>query len=205
MVDFSATAGRAYGMIRDPMGTLAFNSQPLPPWRIVVKEHVLPIIVGATAIQGLLFWALRPVYESVYRAAQLDVPESGDLVLESVLRATFQFAGIAVWSGVVGFFAGVLGGRNDFNAAYLLAALALTPHMISAALLPVPVLGQILSLGTFVYAMVILYKGAPALVGIPTENRTKHLVLSFVSMLMIGIVVALIFGPLLARPGSAPG
>lgn len=205
MVDLSATARRVYGMFTDPQGTLAFNSRPVPPWLVVAKEHVLPIVVVATLVHGLLFRALRPIYEAVYRAAQVDIPDSGSLILESLLRAAFQFAGIAVWAGVLGFFAGALGGRNDYNAAYVLAALALTPHMISTALLPIPVVGQLLWLGTFIYAMVILYKGAPALVGVPSENRAKHLVLSIVTMLMILIALALILGPLLTRPGGALG
>jgi hypothetical protein len=205
MVDFSATASRVYGMIANPQATLAFNSQPVPSWRIVAKEHVLPIVIAATVVHGFLIWMLQPVYEAAYRAAGLDMPESGDLLLDSLLRAVFQFAGIAVWAGVVGFFAGALGGRKDYNAAYVLVALALTPHMVSTAFLPIPAIGQLLWLGTFIYAMVGLYKGAPALVGIPSENRAKHLVLSLVSMLMIGIVLALVFGPLLTRPNGTLG
>lgn len=205
MVDFSATASRVYGMITDPQGTLAYNSQPVPPWWIVAREHVLPVIAVSAVVHGLLVRLIRPVYEAAYRAAKSDMPESGDLVLDGLLRAAFQFAGLAVWAGVVGFFAGALGGRNNFNAAYVLVALALTPHMLSTAVQPIPVIGQLLWLGTFIYAMVILYKGAPALVGVPSESRVKHLVLSFVSMLLAGNVLALILGPLLTRPNGTLG
>lgn len=203
MVDFSATASRIYGMLTKPQETLAFNSQPVPPWMIVAKEHVLPIIVVTSVINGVLLWVLQPLYESMYRAAAMDMPESGDIVLDSILRIAFQFAGITIWALVVGFFAGVLGGRNDFNAAYLLVALALTPHMVSSALQPIPGIGALLWLGSFIYAMVILYKGAPALVGVPGESRTRHLVLSLVSMMLAGIAITLVLSPILLKsPGT---
>ncbi len=197
MVDFSATASRIYGMITKPQETLAYNSQPVPSWLIVAKEHVLPIVVATSVINGLLLWMLQPFYEPIYQAAAMDIPGSGDLIINSILRIAFEFAGIAVWAVVVGFFAGILGGRNDFNAAYLLVALALTPHMVSTALQPIPGIGALLLLGSFVYAMVILYRGAPALVGVPGESRGRHLALSLVSMVMAAVVLTLILDPAL--------
>lgn len=205
MVDISAAASRTYGMITDPQATLAYNSQPVPSWWIVAKEHVLPVLAVSLVIHGILTVALQPVYEAAYRAAGLDMPEPGYLIFDLGVRFAFQFAGIAAWAAVVGYFAGVLGGRNDFNAAYVLVALALTPHMISTAVLPIPAIGQLAWLVTFIYAMVILYKGAPALVGVPDESRARHMLLSLVSMIMAAIVVALVFGPLVARTGATPG
>lgn len=205
MVDFSTTASRVYGMFKNPQETLAYNSRPLPPWRVVAKEHVLPIIVASSVIHGLLLWALQPVYESMYQAAAIDMPEAGNLIFNTVLKIALQFAGVAIWAVVVGFFAGVLGGRNDFNAAYLLVALALTPHMISSALQPIPGLGAVLWLGTFIYAMVILYRGAPALVGVPSESRARHLALSLVSMVFATIVITLVLSPVLISTSGIPG
>lgn len=203
MVDFSATASRVYGMITSPQATLAYNSQPVPPWLVVAKEHVLPIIVATSVINGILLWVLQPFYESMYRAAAVEMPESGDLILDGVLRIAFQFAGVVIWAVVVGFFAGVLGGRNDFNAAFVLVAMALTPHLVSSALQPIPGIGALLWLGSFVYAMVILYRGAPALVGIPGESRARHLGLCLVSMVLAGIVITLVLSPILLKgPGT---
>lgn len=204
MVDFSATAGRIYGMLTAPQETLAYNSQPVPPWRIVAKEHVLPIIVVSSVIHGLLLWALQPVYESIFQAAAIDMPAAGNLVFNTALKVALEFAGIAIWAVVVGFFAGVLGGRNDFNAAYLLVALALTPHMLSSALQPIPGLGTLVWLASFIYAMVVLYRGAPALVGVPSESRARHLVLTLVSMVIATIVITLLISPVLISISGMP-
>ena len=202
MVDFATTAGRVYGMLTRPQATLAYNSQPVPPWRVVAIEHSLPVIAASVAVHTLLTWALRPVYEAAYRESGIEIPDTGPWILEILLRVVFQFAGLAVWAAVIGFFAGTLGGRNDFNAAYVLVALALTPYMISAALLPIPFIGQLVWLCGFVYAMVILYRGIPALVGVPDQNRAKHLVLSLVSMLLAGLVVAMFLAPLVAAQAA---
>lgn len=200
MVDFSATANRIYGMMTDPQATLAYNSQPVPPWRIVAKEHVLPIIVATAVISGLLLWALQPIYQMAYEALAMEMPGFGDLILNGVFRIAIRFADIAIWAVVVGFFAGALGGRNDFNAAYILVALALTPHMVCAALWPIPAIGPLLWLASFIYAMVILYRGAPVLLSVPGESRARHLVLSLVSTALVGIVMMLIFNPRLTIP-----
>ena len=142
---------------------------------------------------------MRPVHEAILGSAGLDMPEAGNPLLTIVLRIVTQFAGILVWAVVVAFFAGTLGGRNDFNAAYVLVALALTPYIVAASLVPIPYIGLILWLCGFVYALIILYRGVPALVGVPDENRAKHLVLSLVSMLLAGLAVALLLGPLVGR------
>lgn len=205
MVDFATTASRVYGMLIKPEATLAYNSRPVPPWRIVAMEHVLPVIAVSVAVHGFLLWAFQPVYEAAYNAAGRDVPGPGAMVAGTLLRIVIQFTGLVVWAAVVGFFAGALGGRNDFNAAYVLVALALTPYLISAAFVPIPGIGMLLWIAGFFYAMVILYRGAPALVGVPSENRVKHLVLSLVSMLLAGVVAALLIGPLVAGAGSTAG
>ena len=204
MVDFSATAGRIYGMLTDPQATLAYNSQPVPPWRIVAKEHVLPIIVASSVIHGILLWALQPVYESIFQAAAVDMPDAGNPIFNIALKIALEFASIAIWAAVVGFFAGALGGRNDFNAAYLLVALALTPHMISSALQPIPGLGALLWLASLIYAMVILYRGAPALVGVPGESRARHLILTLVSMVIAAIFITLLISPVLISISGMP-
>lgn len=200
MVDFSATANRIIGMIVSPMATLAHNSQPVPAWRTVVKEHVLPIIIATAVIKSLMMLALLPVYQLAFEALAIEVPVATDLLRDGLLWVVVQFADIAIWALVIGFISAAFGGRNDFNAAYVLVALALTPYLVSSALLPVPLIGPLLWIGCFIYAMVILYKGAPLLIGVPAESRGRHFVLSLVSMMLIDGVLTLIFSPMLKIP-----
>ncbi len=202
MVDLATTSNRIYGMVANPQTTLAQNSQPVPPWSLVAKEHVLPLIAATALVNALLMWLMRPLHEAILRSAGLEVPEIGNPALTIILRIVTQFAGILVWAVVVAFFAGTLGGRNDFNAAYVLVGLALTPYIIAASLVPIPYIGLILWLCGFVYALIILYRGVPALVGVPDQNRAKHMVLSLVSMLLAGLGVALLLGPLINPAGA---
>ena len=131
-----------------------------------------------------------------------DEPTQDDPGLNGVVRVALRFADVAIWAALVSFFAGALGGRNDFNAGFLLVALALTPHMASAAFWLIPGIGPLLWLASFIYAIVILYKGAPSLLGVPGEGRTRHLVLSLVSTVLVGLVMMLLINPvLLSIPG----
>ncbi len=202
MVDIATTAGRIYGMVVDPQATLAKNSEPVPPWQLVAREHVLPLIIVTALLHAVLIWLLQPLYEIIATSAGATLPETASPILAIVLRMVTQFVGLIVWALVIGFFAGMMGGRNDFNAAYVLVALALTPYIVAGSLNPIPVFGTILWLCGFVYALVILYRAVPRLVGVPEENRAKHLVLSLVAMLMAGLVVTLLLKSILtAVPG----
>ena len=202
MVDIPTTASRIYGMVVDPQATLARNSQPVPPWHVVAKEHALPLIVSTALLHAALTWLLRPLYEIIARSAGVPLPELGNPGILIALRTITQFAEIFVWALVIGFFARSLGGRSDFNAAYLLAALAMTPFIVASSLNPIPVFGTVLWLCGLVYAVIIMYRGVPALVGVPEENRAKHLALSITSMLMAGLAVRLILGPIAAHPAG---
>ena len=65
-------------------------------------------------------------------------------------------------------------------------------------------LGQLAGLAGVIYSLVILYRCAPALVGVPEENRGKHMVLTVVSLFLIGAVALWMLSPLLA-PATAAG
>ena len=189
MVDIAITAGRIYGMVVDPQTTLAHNSQPVPPWQTVAKEHVLPLIITTAVLHTVLIWMLHPLYEMIADNAGEQLPEMVNPVLMLVMRSITQFIGLIVWGIVIGFFAGILGGRNDFNAAYVLAALALTPYIVAGALNPIPVFGTLLWVCSLVYALVIIYRGVPVLVGVPEENRAKHFTLTLIVMVLVALMV----------------
>ena len=109
MVDIAITAGRIYGMVVDPQTTLAHNSQPVPPWQIVAKEHVLPLIITMAVLHTVLIWLLHPLYEMIANNAGQQLPEMINPALTLVMRTITQFIGLIVWAAVIGFFAGILG------------------------------------------------------------------------------------------------
>lgn len=193
MVDLATVAGRVYGMLFRPQATLAYHGQPAPPWRVVAREHALPLIVANAVVHGLLLWLFRPFFAEY----GFVIPGGLELMVGAALRVAFQFAGLALMAGFAGFFAGALGGRNDFDAAYVLVALAMTPAFVTSAFAPIPGLGLVLWIAGFLYAMIILYRGAPSIIGVPPENRGKHLALTLASTLLAGFVAVLVLGPLM--------
>src|SRR3546814_13470098 len=62
MIDFSALVGRMRGMVARPEATLVEHATPIPPWRVVAREHTLPLVPGCAAVTLAMFWVfLAPV------------------------------------------------------------------------------------------------------------------------------------------------
>lgn len=200
MIDLAAVVGRVRGVLFQPEQTLADHSRPVPPWRIVAREHTVPVIVASALISTALLLLFHPIL----LGPDVEIQVGLGLLLRLAVRIAFNFASIAVMAAVVSFFGGLLGGRANFDAAYVLAALSMTPAYVGGAVFPIPLLGQLAGLAGVIYSLVILYRCAPALVGVPEENRGKHMVLTVVSLFVIGAVALWILSPLLA-PATAAG
>ncbi len=56
-MDLAAVVGRVRGMLFEPDATLAAHGVPAPNWRVVVREHALPVLI-LTSIGAFLLAAL---------------------------------------------------------------------------------------------------------------------------------------------------
>lgn len=191
MVDVAAVVGRVRGMVVRPGETLSEHTRPVPPWRVVAREHTLPLLVGSAAVSTVLIWLFMPMMMAV-SGVEAGGPGLGIAALRLIVNVAVNFGLIALMAGVVRGFAGMFGGRADFDASYTLVALALTPLFVGEALVPVPALGWIAFLAGFVYALVILYRGTPTVLGLPRENQGKHFALTLVTMFLLSLVVAFV-------------
>lgn len=194
MIDLAAVTGRIRGMLFQPDATLASHIDPLPPWSVVAREHVLPLLIGSALVSAGLFLVLQPV---LVTEADLLVPTIPQMMVQLVGRVAVNFVILAIMAAIAAMFAGMFGGHNDFNAGYALVALAMTPLFVGEALLPVPVLGLLVGMGGFVYSMVILYRGTVVALGLPPGNRGRHFALTVVSMLLVSLLAGLALGPYL--------
>ncbi|OWJ66578.1 hypothetical protein BWR60_13850 [Inquilinus limosus] len=192
-MDLAAVVGRVRGMLFEPDATLAAHGVPAPNWRIVVREHALPVLV-LTSIISLPLWLLL--------ASATEVgPSAGLLVLALMVRVPMNLAGLFIMAAVVRFYAGMFGAAASFDAGFTLVALAMTPVYVAEMLGPgvqlllsgpAAVLFLLLAIG---YAMLILYRGTGLVLRVPQEQRGAHFGLTLVTFVVLSMLLFLLLGP----------
>src|SRR3546814_5880635 len=109
------------------------HAAPIPPGRVVAREDTLPLVTGCAAVTIAMFW----VFLATVTGGAVPGPAWALVLLLAVVAIDFGL--VAVMAMVVRIFAGIFGGRPDFNGSYMLVALALTPYFLGKALGLVPV------------------------------------------------------------------
>lgn len=191
MIDLSAALARMRGMITAPDATLADHVAPVPAWTVVAREHTVPLLVGSALVSILLLLLIPPAMEG---APALTLVDLASLV---IVRVVVNFVLLMVMAAVLAFFSGLFQGSTNFNAAYVLSALSMTPLYIGEAVLPIPLLGPLAALAGLIYSVVILYKGVPHALAVPQRARGRHFMLAMVSLFMIWMLAGLTLGPYL--------
>jgi len=193
VLDLAAVVGRVRGMLFEPDATLASHGVPAPSWRVVVREHALPVLV-LTSIGAFLLLALQS------SVSDLDTP-IGLLVLILAARVVSNLAGLFIMAAVVRFYAGMFGAIASFDAAFTLVALAMTPVYVAEMLSPgaqllmsgpAAVLLVLLAVG---YALAILYRGTGLVLRVPQEQRGAHFGLTLVTLVVLMMLFGLLLGP----------
>ncbi|MEQ8966891.1 MAG: Yip1 family protein [Azospirillaceae bacterium] len=178
---------RVRGVLVDPRNTLVADVRPAPPWPVAMREHAIPLVGGsavAAAILGVVFG------DGGLGAGLFGV------LFTLLLKVVVGVAMLAAMGGITAFFSGMFGGQTDFETAFALVVLSMTPFYLGEAVLPLPAIGGFAALAGVIYALYVFYQGIDCVLGVPGEHRVKHFVLVLVSTLMLSLVVALIIGPL---------
>lgn len=192
-MDLAAVVGRVRGMLLEPDATLAAHGVPAPGWRIVVREHALPVLI-LTSIGAFLLLAL------LLSVSDVETP-IGLLLLLLVARMLVNLAGLFVMAAVIRFYAGMFGAIANFDAAFTLVALAMTPVYVAEMLSPgvqlllsgpAAVLLVLLAIG---YSLTILYRGTGLVLRVPQEQRGAHFGLTLVTLVVLMLLLGLLLGP----------
>ena len=194
MIQLAAVATRVRGIVADPVTTMREHSDPTPPWRVVAAEHTLPLVAVCAVVWAVLMYLFLPP-ELVPAGEE---PSLVGLLLRGAMIGLINIAGVTILAALVRFFSTMFGGRGDFDTAYVLSALAMTPYLIGEALILFPVFGRIFMLAGFVYTLVLLYRGGEPVLRLPRQNRAKHWVLTVMSTFVAAMLATLILGPLVA-------
>lgn len=188
MIDLAALVARVRGMLVTPEQTLAEHVRPVPPWRVVAREHALPLIVASAIASGLLLVLFAPGTAPFRPAATL---------FALAVAIGINFGALLLMAAVVSVLAGMFGGRQDFNAAFTLLALSMTPAYLAEAVTPVPALGLLAFLAGIVYAFRLFYRGLPIALDVPDEHRGKLLILTILAMILFSLTAGALLGGVL--------
>jgi hypothetical protein len=172
-------------MLVAPDTTFVSDGRPAPRWIIVAREHALPLIVPTSIVYAVLLSIFPP---SLPDGTVVEI----DWLLAIVVRSIGNFVGLLITAGIVRFFAGRLGGAASFDASFVLVALAMTPLFLAEAILPLPVLGVIVTLVGLVYSMVLLFRGLVPVLDVPPPNRGRVFGLSVLALFAIFMAAGLV-------------
>ncbi|MEO1223164.1 MAG: Yip1 family protein [Pseudomonadota bacterium] len=194
-MDVTAFRNRVRGILMQPDATFKSDGQPTPPWSVVAREHVFPLIIGSTVVSALMQLVFLPATVSPF-----DI-----MLLIIVLRLVTNIVLVFAMAYVAARLSAAWGGRGDLDAGFVLIGLATTPMFLAEAVAPFPVLGWLLVIAAFVYTFVLVFRGSPICLGIPDERRgLMVLALIGVNLLAGAILLALlggIFGVDVQMPG----
>lgn len=194
MFDWTAFSTRVAGMVARPLQTLAEDGRAGPPWPIVARDHVLPLLVLTALVQFvLILFAFGPTVE-------MGLPQPGldDALLVAVVRIVANLLGLSLMAGMVALYSGLFGGSRRYDDSYALLALSLTPVYLAEAVMPAPWIGLPIALAGFIYALVIFYRGLGLVLMVPAGNRVKHFALTLGTLFALSLFAGwLMFGSLL--------
>lgn len=176
MFDIQATIRWVTGVLKSPVDTATAYREGDPPWLQTFLQLPLPLFVAAAILGGLL----APVLGGMFGVG-------------GVAGIVWMLVGSIVWSFLLAVIldqvAGFFGGEKNFDRAYGLVGLTSVISAIGSVLSVVAWLGGLLSLAATVYAIYLTYQFVPIFLGVPEENRVKHIVVSIIAALVLGVVV----------------
>jgi len=194
-MDVTAFRNRVRGILMQPDATFKSDGQPAPPWSVVAREHVFPLIIGSTVVSALMQLVFLPATVSPFDIMLLIV------VLRLVTNVVLVFA----MAYVAARLSAAWGGRGDLDAGFVLIGLATTPMFLAEAVAPFPALGWLLVIAAFVYTFVLVFRGSPICLGIPDERRGL-MVLALIGVnLLAGAILLALLGGIFGVDAQMPG
>lgn len=200
MVDVAVLVSRVRGVITNPKETLAEHMRPVPPWSVVTREHVLPLLVVSGLIASLIFLAFAPIGQT----PGMPAPDLMEVLRGFVLRIVINLIALVVVTVVIGVMAILFDGQPRFNGAFTLVALAMTPLYLTEAVAFLPLIGPILFVAGLVYSLMILYQGVPMALQVPDNKRVFHFVLTMATTVVLMVVITAALVPVIDPITGAP-
>ncbi len=125
-------------------------------------------------------------------------------LVATLLTMVSSLVAAAVIALVFSVFAGVFGGKNNFAKGLAATTFAFIPGYIGQATMWLPWVGTLVSLGLFIYGMVLLWKVIPVYLDVPDGRRTGHYILSLLACIVAMFILSATLGRFLIPSMGAP-
>jgi len=186
MIDLKRTLSLVVGGIFDPEKTWHDYLPDAENWQKTVFLLVGPLIIFA-AVAAYLFGFLGS------DASLFGVRPT---IMSTVMTMVTSAIAAAVVAFVVSALAGAFGGKNSFALGLAATTLAFIPGYLGQAVTWLPWIGWLLSLGLFVYGLVLLWKVIPVYLAVPDGKRVGHYILSLVATIAAMVILSMTIGRL---------
>jgi hypothetical protein len=115
----------------------------------------------------------------------------------------------AIAAGVVAFvfsfFAGIFGGKSNFDLAFAATTLAFVPGYLGQALSWLPWIGSLLAIGLGIYGLVLLWRILPLYLEVPDAKRAAHYIVSLLACIVIMFVIGSVVNRVVYGSIGGPG
>ncbi|MBA3564151.1 MAG: YIP1 family protein [Gammaproteobacteria bacterium] len=184
-MDFRKTLSLIKGMLFEPRATWQAYAAENRDWQYTALTLTLPLIIGSVVAA----WILRLIFSGFYTFGH-----AGTGIVALLLSVVFALAGIALMALILGVFAGVFKGVNDFSKAFACVSLAMVPMYIGQVIGTVPWIGLLIIVAAAIWSLVLLYQMIPSFLAVPSDKRPAHYIVSIIAIIVIYVVLASILG-----------
>ncbi len=195
MIDLNRTLSLVKGGIFDPEKTWRDYLPEAESWQktaflltgpLILLAAVAAYLIGFLGSDVSMFGRFRPTIVST---------------LMTVVSSAIVAVAVA-W--VVSALSGAFGGKSGFGLGLAATTFAFIPGYVGQAIVWLPWIGGLLSLGLFIYALVLLWKAIPIFLAVPEGKRVGHYILSLVASIAAILIFSMTIGRFIGPTVTAP-
>ncbi len=188
----AGAVGDAIALLRDPVGFMTAN-RDTPATRNQILINYVGVLAAIAFVATL-------IGDSIYYGFYFGGFAIGYVFLEAIIGLILEVGGVFVVGLVIKMLAPNFKSMSSDVNAMKLSSYLYTPFFIASILriIPIPLLGDILSFLGLLYGLYILYKGLPILVATPQDQVLTFEIVIVVVAIVIFVIIGAILGAILA-------
>ena len=186
MIDLKRTLSLITGGMFDPEKTWRDYLPEAEEWQKTVFLLTGPLII-LSAVAAYLFGLL---------GSSVSMLGLRPTIMSTVMTIVTSAIAAVIVAFVVSALAGVFGGKKGFALGLAATTFAFIPGYLGQAVTWLPWVGWLLSLGLFVYSLVLLWKVIPVYLAVPDGKRVGHYILSLVATIAVMVAFSMTIGRL---------
>ena len=193
--DKNALIQRVQEVLKNPVGVWQTISQEPSDPKPVLVNYVLPLL-GLSAVSSFLSAAVVGIPTPFLGTIRIPV---GSALWNSLLQLLLSLVFLVLFSLAFNYWAPRFQGSTSKERCFQLLAYSSTAGLIGSILAIVPVLGWLAAIGLGIYGLYTLYQGITPMTGVPASERLKFFGASFLSAVVLAVVVNLLAMPLRSK------